>query len=247
MADYHLDAGCRQSLDRLLRPEAKPMINAWMQQAGAREKRNIVRLERIVEASQMGGPSVLSGLQRQRWPGEVPRVAELATQRSLSTPALPRRVEAKPFRQASSTSSLQALPSDTPSADSLRALLRPELHSAIQPWLRQAEPGAKRSVVKLNRMAEPSLIERMGRPGEGAAAVAKAREEPQLVGRRNPNFMGRDGPTPSDLQSRMEEDHARANLDKPGGSRVNHYDSFNVVQMKVAHRNRAGTIRGSLG
>jgi hypothetical protein len=145
---------------------------------------------------------------------------------------------------------------DTMYANSLKHLLKPELHGIIQPWLRQARPIDKRGVMHLDRLAQPQLIARMGRPADTQKASASQRpglqaaglnmlsscnSAPALVG-QPPGYETMLPPPPesSEIETMMEE------IQKPGNAMVHVHDSMMMMKLKIKHRNRVGCIN-SLG
>merc|ERR1719326_2850459 len=151
----HLDMGCQRSLDLVLRDVRKPAAQAWLQNAGEHEKRSMVRLARFVE------PAALAGIDKPRARGLAPKVSDVPRSQSMPTS----------YRPSPMAVNVHAM-GDTMYANSLKHLLKPELHDYIDPWLRQALPVDKRGVANLDRLAQPRLIARMGRPADAARPMA---------------------------------------------------------------------------
>jgi len=240
----HLDLGCQKVLQRLLRPEAQPAIEVWLRQAGQNEKRSVLRLARILE------PGILASVDKPRAPGSVPRAAEVMTKAS-SMPGLQRPTwQESRAAMSNAQAAGRHAPFDTGTSaarSALQRLLKPEMHVVIEPWLRQVDGNAKRSIASLSHMAASSLVASMGRPrglpqdhGRSSDAGHGSRSGLGAVGM---NVLLREPPSPLEMAQDQEAREATiARIKKPGGLFINHYDTLDVVRMKVEQRNRGGGL-----
>merc|ERR1719345_74966 len=115
----------------------------------------MVALARLVE------PGALQGIEKPRRAGMAPKVSEGLT-RSQSDPSARSAYRQNPLMGPGGGHAM----GDTMYGNSLKHLLKPELHGVIEPWLKQAMPIDKKSMQALDRMAQPRLIARMGRPAD---------------------------------------------------------------------------------
>lgn len=241
----HLEFGCQKALHSLFRPEAQAAVDAWLQQAGQNEKRSVLRLARMLE------PGVLASINKHRAAGSVPRAAEVVT-RVSSMPVLQR-----PSWQESTAaiSNAQAAgrhgpfdASTSAARSALQRLLKPEMHVAIEPWLQQVDSDAKRSITRFGQMATSSLVASMGRP-RGLPRTEHVRKPdtghaPRSgLGAVGMNSLLREPPSPLDVaQQQATRDAIIERVKRPGGLYINHYDTLDVVRLKVEQRNRGGGL-----
>lgn len=232
----HLDLGCQQALHRMLRPEGQAAISAWLRKAGQNEKRSVLRLARMLE------PGVLANVSKPRAPGLVPRAAQVVT-RASSMPVLQRPTwpeSAAAISNAHAAGRHVPLDTNTSAARSaLQRLLKPEMHGAIEPWLQQVDGDAKRSVISLSQMAASSLVVSMGRP-RGLPTVDRPAPRSGL-GAVGMNCLLQQPPSPIAVaQYQAAREAIIDGIKKPGGMYINHYDTLDVVRLKVEQRNRVG-------
>eukprot|EP00747_Dinoflagellata_sp_TGD_P161861 gnl/TRDRNA2_/TRDRNA2_178838_c0_seq1.p1 gnl/TRDRNA2_/TRDRNA2_178838_c0~~gnl/TRDRNA2_/TRDRNA2_178838_c0_seq1.p1 ORF type:complete len:186 (+),score=44.93 gnl/TRDRNA2_/TRDRNA2_178838_c0_seq1:132-689(+) len=135
--------------------------------------------------------------------------------------------------------------------ESLRHLLKPELHGAIGTWMNTCSDDEKRGILQLKRMSEPNLLNSIGRP-------KALHHNPRYVEHRKLPSVGdydrldsfapmplwkKLNPDPIPLNATLAaEKHEMDNIQKPGGAYVKMTDTVEIMAKKNRQR-ASGTFK----
>mmetsp|Transcript_31606 Transcript_31606/g.57474 ORF Transcript_31606/g.57474 Transcript_31606/m.57474 type:complete len:177 (-) Transcript_31606:187-717(-) len=128
-------------------------------------------------------------------------------------------------------------------------ILEPRYHHLIPNFLKTSSDIEKKGLIKLAKLAEPSLTKTIGRPMPNSFSPT-LKESAWYQKRGNPNFMPRSDSVPfmtdmSEYQvpSWMHEDSYEADqIPKPGGCIIKLKDNITIMRMKNTQRNQ-GTYK----
>eukprot|EP00929_Paragymnodinium_shiwhaense_P119519 TRINITY_DN9142_c1_g2_i1.p1 TRINITY_DN9142_c1_g2~~TRINITY_DN9142_c1_g2_i1.p1 ORF type:complete len:168 (-),score=21.41 TRINITY_DN9142_c1_g2_i1:348-851(-) len=123
---------------------------------------------------------------------------------------------------------------------SLHHILRPEYHGLIDGWMRSANPSEKQGVLKMKRMAEPRLLESIGRP-QAASHNPSIRPVQRMT--RSLTSLSVAIPRPQTPSWVLEDAQERSGIKKPGGCIINLRDSVEIMAAKNEQRNKGGTYK----
>lgn len=135
---------------------------------------------------------------------------------------------------------------DMQSERALYNILEPRYHHLVPQWMQTASDAEKLGVIKLARIAEPSLTKTIGRPRPGSFEPS-LKEHSWFYKRGNPNFQPRVDTIekfPVDaaeykVPSWMHDDYYEAaQIPKPGGCILKMKDSIQIMQKKNWQRNQ---------